>query len=550
MKTHAAYDRLKSMLPARTAPARDSLLSDPARLRAWLAELPLANRAFALMRLEEVLRESNAVEIPPQARLAMLEMLEQTANALVDDENNEVREFFPMSAERMDSAQHAVGIEREFALGYVEVICDLCAPDGKVPLLRGGSVSRALTRACQHQSAQLWQASRTHSAPAEGVWRGMHNVFSFAVAARRADRKSVLANGTRTSPRSLYIQALLHAFAKSNQFTQAQNRQLRRSLPVLASWCDVRQGHAAMGMIAVHALSDQSPPSPRGAQGDAGDHWMLDVNPLLAQFKQALERDDEDEVRLRAHRGGEEATLAEEVVSVLGRVWRERTERGSARSADSAMLETEVGLSGLHYILSGNQDFESVLPLTDATVSTASWAQRAPGRAPTRRARAEAIDQSRGGYRLHWAAGEDARARVGELIAIAPVSPGERQWSFGALRWLRADSRDGVDAGVELLAATPVAVAVYALDESGTPRAPVRGLLVGSGNGEAGSEAGIFVPKPFPRDAVALEVLRVDESAAETMLRPARVVKFDLRDAGLYQKILLASEEIERIARA
>jgi hypothetical protein len=450
----------------------------------------------------------------------------------------------------MDSAQHAMGIEREFALGYVEVVCDLCAPHGKVPLFRGGAVSRALTRACLHQSAQLWQASRTHSAPAEGVWYGMHGVFGFAVRAHRADRKSTLANGLRTSPRSLYVQALLHAFAKSNQFTQAQNRQLRKSLPVLASWCDVRQGHASLGMIAVHALSDQSPPSPRGAQGDAGDHWMLDVGPLLAQFKRALGRDGADEVRLRARRGGEEAMLADEVVRVLERVWCERTERESARTADSAMLETEIGLSGLHYILSGNQDFESVLPLTDATVSTASWAQRPPGRTPARRARAEAVDQSRGGYRLHWAAGEDARARVGELIAIAPVARGEPQWSFGALRWLRADSRDGVDAGVELLSVRPKAVAVYALDESGTPRAPLRGLLVEGGDGEHGSEAGIFVSKPFPRDAVALEVLRIDETPTDTMVRPARVAKFDLRDVGLYQKILLSGEEIERIARA
>ena len=40
------YSRLKSMLPPRTAPAQDSLASDPTRLRAWLAELPLANRGF------------------------------------------------------------------------------------------------------------------------------------------------------------------------------------------------------------------------------------------------------------------------------------------------------------------------------------------------------------------------------------------------------------------------------------------------------------------------------------------------------------------------
>ena len=472
MSILAAYARLKSRIPLRSAPPQSSLVCDPSRLQAWLAGLPLANRSFALMRMEEALRELNAAAILSQQRLAMLEMLEQVAAALVDDGGNEVREFFPMSAERMDKVQHLAGIEYEFALAYAEIICDLCAPAGRIPLLRGGMAARVLVRACQHQAAQLWQASRTHSAPPAGAWQGMHDLFRYAAEAGYADREAVLAGGGRASPRSIYIQALLHAFAKPNQFTQAQNRQLYSSLPVLASWCDVSPGHATAGTIAVHTGSDQSPP--RGVNGDAGERWMLDIGALVAQFDAALAR-DEREIVMRARRGGEEAKLDGELVAVLRRVWCERTERGFPRNADSAVLETEIGLSGLHYILSGNQDFEAVLPLTDASSTpTASWAQRPPGLATPRRARAEAVDRSRQGYRLHWAAGEDARVRVGELIALAPVAArGKPEWSFGALRWLRADAEAGIEAGIELLPTPPVAVAVYPFDAGGTPRAPV-----------------------------------------------------------------------------
>ena len=114
------------------------------------------------------------------------------------------------------------------------------------------------------------------------------------------------------------------------------------------------------------------------------------------------------------------------------------------------------------------------------------------------------------------------------------------------MRWLRADADAGIEAGVELLPARPVAVAVYPFDAGDAPRAPVRGLLVEAD----GVEASIFVAKPFARDAVALEVLRIDEASTAVMARPVRVAKFGLRDVGLYQKILLSDEASGRLGQA
>lgn len=545
------YPRLKSMLPPRTAAARGSCVADPKVLRDWLDHLPLANRGFALLRVHDALREFNATAMAPQPRLAMLDMFETTAHALVDDVKNEVREFFPMSAERIDDAQLAAEIECELAIGYTEVVCDLCSPSGRAPFLRRGVVAKSLTRACLHQSARLWQAFRTHTEPGEGVWQGLHDLFRFAVKSGCADKANEASQGgAKTTARSIYIQAVLHAFAKPNQFTQTQNRQLHSSLPVLASWCTMKPGYAPTGAIAVCATGDLSPPAPpRTGQIDPADRWVLDIHLLLARFDALLVgKDSGAEIVLPARRGGGRATLAVDVVEVLCRVWSERTARESQRNTEATLLETEVGLSGLHFILSGSQEFESALPLAGETQQpAASWAQRTPGREPAKRARAEVVDRSRRGYRLRWSSGEEARARVGELIAFAPLVHGERQWHYGALRWLRADARAGVEAGVELLPSGPIAVAVYALDMSGIPRVPVRGILVNSSEADAKSGAGILVPRPFARDAVALEVLRTDEAATEAMARPVRVARFSVQDDGLYQKIVLPDEALERI---
>jgi len=76
----------------------------------------------------------------------------------------------------------------------------------------------------------------------------------------------------------------------------------------------------------------------------------------------------------------------------------------------------------------------------------------------------------------------------------------------------------------------------------------VRGILVGaSSDGKHANTQGILVPRPFARDVAGVEVLRIDETNADTMPRAVRVTQFSAEDAGLYQRIVLPGEAIDRI---
>jgi len=544
-------DRLEAMLPTQSAPEPGSPFADPHALRSWLDGLRLADRHFARMRLRDALREFNTLLMAPRQRLAMLETFELTAAALVDDVKNEVREFFPMSTQRVDEIRLADEIECELALGYGGVACALAERSGAVPFLQRGCVAKALVRASACQKARLWLACRRLAAPPAGVWQGLHDLFGFSIACGCADRESILVQGgMRSSTRSIYIQALLLAFAKPNQFTQARNRQLHTGLPVLASWCEVRRGRAANGAIAVCSTSDMSPPAmPAEVWVDTGAEWTLDPRSLLAQLDTLVAGSHgQGEITLRALYGDGAATLAVDLVDALRRVWSGYTEREAPRSVGQAWLETEVGLSRVHSHLTGCQDLESASPLAGETsLPVAGWALHVPDRSEAKHACAEVMDCSRHGYRLRWKAGEDARARVGELIALAPMTRGERKWRYGALRWLRTQGDAAVEAGVELLS-SPIPVAVYALDANGVSLAPVRGILVGaSSDGKHANTQGILVPRPFARDVAGVEVLRIDETNVDTMPRAVRVTQFSAEDAGLYQKIVLPGEAIDRI---
>src|SRR5690606_26479958 len=111
---------------------------------------------------------------------------------------------------------------------------------------------------------------------------------------------------------------------------------------------------------------------------------------------------------------------------------------------------------GLHFHLAGSLDFDSFMRQVrgvaehDGSTVRAAWALSGSdmGRVPTVPARV--LDQSLGGYRLVWAGGDGARARVGELVGLAmPGEADERDWMVGVIRWLRQDEQDQVEAGVE-----------------------------------------------------------------------------------------------------
>ncbi len=142
-------------------------------------------------------------------------------------------------------------------------------------------------------------------------------------------------------------------------------------------------------------------------------------------------------------------------------------------------LETVLGLHDLHYVLAGNEDFESFLRRVRGQAISlsesdriASWAIGSGESARATRLKARVLDQSLGGYRVVWErgpGGEAVRARIGELVGLALAEPGEGtpDWLIGTIRWIRIDEQGRVDAGVELLSRRALPAGVRNADDSG-----------------------------------------------------------------------------------
>jgi len=542
--TNEYLKRLSGLLSDRSEVGPNAWCQGARAVKDWLQQLPLGNPENHAHRLLDGLKEMNDTRVDAGRRLDGLEVFRVALGNSVAALARQIRdETFPLPPSRMHIGATIQQFEREIVAGYLRVVCDLVGADGSVSFLRRSSVALALTRAIQHQSARLRVAYQTHSAPQIGVWQGLHDMFRFAAAVAcdtKAQPDPLLA-GIKIDARGAYTQAILHAFAQPYHFIPAHNIELHAALPVLASLCAISQGEAGEGAIAFCTEGDHAPPSPpRGREIAPDALWRLEVSALLRALQAHEARAATVHIESRAGSVELHTDLAHRLVTA----WSGRVEREFPRSMENREFDTLIGLQSVHAALCG-MSFESFAlsarPFEDDGRS-AIWAGADSDAAHTSRARL--LDRGLGGWRLRWNAGQDLRARVGEVIALSPAEGQERErdWIVGIVRWLRVDALGAVEAGVEMLGRDANPVSVASVDAKGIVRTPMRGLLVlpPQTDGAGKIEPYIAVPHLFDREAMAVELLHFDGVPNQDNARLQTISDMRIRANGdLYLRIVL-----------
>lgn len=520
------FQRLVHELPQRYAPTKSSFATDAKSLRAWLEQLPLANPGATARLLIGALREMNQLRVDPQQRLDALEMLRVPIDQIVGTLSRQIiGDRFPLPPQKSQLGQLASDFECDLALGYTSVAYDMCAPAGAVPFMRGKPVALALTRATQHRGGCLYQAYLRYDAPPAGSWQSLHDLFRFSVGVQvdtRLNADPLLADA-QISARQAYIHALLMALSNPYRFTQRENADIYALTRVWATHCELREGPAPDGAVAVRVDTDRSLgylPEEREVPG-AG-LWALEINALIRVLQGRLAKlsSGTQELGFRL-RGGKEVVARADFVERLIGLWESRSERNQPRLAAGYPMDTVIGLHDLHYVLAGNIDFEAFLLKTRGVAinlyeseHVPAWANAAgSGAAQVRRLQAVVMDQSLRGYRLQWGQIEGIRVRVGELVGLAtPVEEGEQpDWMIGAIRWLRIDPSGSMEAGIELLTRRALPVAVRSIDVHGVPRTAMRGVALEALENpeDAPSQAlSVMVPQTFDSTASEIELTR------------------------------------------
>ena len=515
-------ERLVHGLPERHSPVKTSFATDSKSLRAWLAQLPMANPGATARLLIGALREMNQLHIDPQQRLDALELLRAPIFQMVTTLDKQVLgDSFPLPPQKYQLGQLAQDFEHALAMGYCAVVHDLCAPVGVVPFLRGKVVAMALVRAVTHRGGCLHQVYLLYRVPPPGVWQNLHDLFRFAVAVH-ADTRAIadpLQNGAQVSVRMAYIHALLFALSNPYRFSQRENSEIYALTRIWSEHCELREGRAPAGAIAVRTDRDQSLgylPEEREAPGEG--LWALEISGLTRFLEGQLAMLPPGIVALQFRlRDGALVHADAGFVERLMSVWDGGAERSQQRLAAGHRLDTVIGLHDLHFVLAGDTDFESFVRKHRGLAislhendAVASWANNGHVAQPVRHLSAKVLDQSLGGYRLIWENLEGMRIKVGELLGLAtPAEDDESQdWMIGVIRWLRIGATSTIDTGVELLARRALPVAVRSFDAHGVPRTAMRGVLLDPLDGSHDQQIRIIVPHLFDRGTSEMELTR------------------------------------------
>ena len=504
-----SYRLLSEGIPPPRGLGSASFTPDPRKARAWVAALPRANALATQQSLGQALDSLAGQRLDGAQRLGVLEELRPAIGESIGLLKAEFSGSpLPLDSARAAAAQQVELFHCALAQAYRKAAVEICAPEGSIPMLRGGTVALALARSAWHFSQALAVAWRIYRAPADGVWQGLHRVQRFA-AEHKLDTRQVAdpLAGSSGETRVLYLQALLVAVTHPLAFSQGEQDALWQITAEIAGRCTLLRTEPEGEAPAVPEDADRGPGA--NALEEDATRW-LDIAPFVAEVDAALARQREGFSSIVPARGiGVRVSV--DMLLRLKRAFGLAAARAHPRLPGGHAIRTVFGLSSLHFYLAGQRDFDAFLLQATQHVShgqRAEWANSSTdaSRVPIHEGRV--LDQSMGGYRLAWAQASQIRARVGELVGLTLAEADELRpdWMLGVVRWLRYEDDGGLSAGVELVARRTAAIGLRVHGNDGFAREPVRAIEM-----ESLDEAGDFhflAPNSMDTGAARIEVVR------------------------------------------
>lgn len=479
----------------------------PAKLQAWVDALPRTRVSYITSLLYRLLPEVARLRVAPEQRLELLEILRPVTYQAIEGLSKQFLNqplILPQAARK--TATVAQALQKHLSNGYLAAVRDLCQEtddkDRKGELLDRQAL--AIHRAVTGLGLLLLRSYQLYTPLPDRLWLEIHSLYQLALALNLTERPlpENLPHHTKLNKvASSYKRLLLLSCAHPNQLRQTEINDVYQALEQLALQArllDYQPGQDDNLFALI--LDNDAPPiyKSRLPQDVGGPTLELDTGPVVA----ALET--ERTTQMGQSGGSNNLGLSLPLSEHLIQSWQLRTQRSFERQAASGVMELTVGLSNLHFHLTGGlpfnlfmnkaaqvqkseqSPFARKLPLgkTDED-SEDPWGSafdagggRLQGAAlgsfniensirkqqqqdyrgvhPTYQV--PIVDVSPGGCCLEWREQMPVQLKAGELLGLR--EQGRHKWSIGVVRWIQ-QAKDATLLGVQTLApqATPLGAA-------------------------------------------------------------------------------------------
>ncbi len=506
---------LKLILPERAPAPADSFFLDVENVESWVSNLPLANTGETSKQTFKTLVELSRVEISNIKRTKIANMFRPVVGHIVANLKKYYLDIpLPLAAKNQKIVVLCRELHMELANSYKIIIERMVT--GQEEKYEKKLMIVALHQAIHYLSKVLYYSVIVYNPYPGNIWREIHQLYLFAEQNGVADihiKQGRDDHGSASTIRELYQNILLLSLASPYGLRQKEIENLFENIPEWARYIRLltpRSEKADEGQFFIDAGND-NPPYHISMWEDKTNKfcYLIDTARLVQHLRAELK------AIYSNHGNGSIFTKEIQTTApLLRKVIKSLTyepQRGFIRTNLNFELDTAVGLSNIHTLITANKnrqqdnepdatdtapeeqgelressfldsyfsaDDDSIQivpldhPVDEVTMpppqtfgsyieddGAPAWTKRAPSDKKDTFS-CKTLNESAGGYCINWRGDDAPNIKVGELIGIQSASD-HSQFSVGVVRWLKHIPEVGLQLGFEIASPTTEAVTVH-----------------------------------------------------------------------------------------
>lgn len=285
-------DNLRLEIPQQAHNPTATAFANPARLKTWLAALPLGNANKTGHELLAALYQVNRAKLPLNHRYALLEQVRPIVADLLETLNKQYHSTpIPLAEKPRGVAELVRAMLKEMAFAYKIAILELtAAPSSEA--IRNALVA-ATYHSVDHLSRLLVESYAIYAPEPKKLWLEVNQLYRYAEQQGfHAIAVNPGADGNGVSVDHAYRRLLLLALANPYHLMQGETLQIYRELYDWAKACRIQplaMGSSAQGQLFVD-LEGDAPPRYAPASFDMPpplDGRRLDISDILPLVERA-----------------------------------------------------------------------------------------------------------------------------------------------------------------------------------------------------------------------------------------------------------------------
>ncbi len=338
-------------VPNRTRPKNGSFDSKPASVKNWIEHLPMANVGETTKLLYKALNDLNHQDIPPQQRFKALELMQQPVRFVTDHmKKHIIGKPLPPAMKNLKIAHLSREITHTLATGYkvlvMEQIAGVGRKDKKLLLT-------AIHRSIKLLGLVLLKAYQVYEPYPASVWLEIHSLYRYAEGNDLHHGKimdAVAASQHNSTVTDIYKQVLLLALSCPYRLRHGEAEAIYNALEDWAGYSDLKTLDERPNALFAVNLDADEPPSYlvlRDTSENCRTTRTLETGRLAERIRKAMgESREARTTRIKR------ATLRR-----LMLVWGVMPKRRYSRVKDHSQVVVSMGLSSIHYFVSGEAAF-------------------------------------------------------------------------------------------------------------------------------------------------------------------------------------------------